>query len=247
MACDCYSDCIAFLDEQLDHLLSQLQGQGLLGNTTVIITSDHGEGFGDHGFFGHAYGVSLDEIGVPLVILSPRAPAGREVNTPVSLRDLPATVVELLGLESGSPFPGRSLAAHWRPAGSSLAAAEMTTPAFSEQADWALLEANPPPNVRLSDFQMSLVAGSQHYSRDGLGTERLFDLTEDPFEMDNLMGRTEGKHKVGVFRRMLLNFLTENPASVEVETAYLKRYREQLSSTINGPSPAVASSVAVGN
>ena len=119
MACDCYSDCISFLDEQLDHLLSQLQGQGLLGNTTVIITSDHGEGFGDHGFFGHAYGVTLDEIGVPLVILSPLAPAGKEVNTPVSLRDLPATVVELLGLESGSPFPGRSLAAHWRPAGSS--------------------------------------------------------------------------------------------------------------------------------
>ena len=45
--------------------------QGLLENTTVIITSDHGEAFGDHGFFGHVYGVNLDEIGVPLVILSP--------------------------------------------------------------------------------------------------------------------------------------------------------------------------------
>ncbi len=71
MALDCYNDCISFLDDQLDQLLGQLRGQGLLENTTVVITSDHGEGFGEHGFFGHAYGTCLDETGVPLVILSP--------------------------------------------------------------------------------------------------------------------------------------------------------------------------------
>ena len=80
----------------------------------MIITSDHGEGFGDHGFFGHAYGVSLDEIGVPLVILSPGAPGGQRVDTAVSLRDLPATVVDLLGLGDrltvSRPHAGCSLA-----------------------------------------------------------------------------------------------------------------------------------------
>ena len=91
-----------------------LQGQGLLENTDVIITSDHGEGFGDHGIMGHAYTATLEEIGVPLVILSPAAPAGRVVDSPVSLRDLPATVVDLLGLSAASPFPGRSLAAYWK-------------------------------------------------------------------------------------------------------------------------------------
>ena len=88
---------------------------------------------------------------------------------------------------------------------------------------------------------MSLVADGQHYFRDGVGTESLFDLTEDPLETDNLIGRPEGEQKVGAFRRMLLNFLTENPASVEVENAYLKRFREQLGSTVTGP--AVARSV----
>ena len=114
MARDCYDDCIAFLDEQLGRLLDELQGQGLLDNTDVIITSDHGEAFGDHGYFGHAFTRRLDEIGVPLVILSPTAPAGRVVDSPVSLRDLPATVVDLLGLSAASPFPGRSLAAYWK-------------------------------------------------------------------------------------------------------------------------------------
>ena len=76
MARDCYHDCIAFLDDQLGRLLDELQGRGLLGNTDVIITSDHGEEFGEHLFFGHAHNTNLDAIGVPLVILSPRAPGG---------------------------------------------------------------------------------------------------------------------------------------------------------------------------
>ncbi len=79
MARDCYDDCIAFLDEQLGRLLDELKVQGLLETTDVIITSDHGEAFGDHGSFGHAYTVNLDEVGVPLIILSPKAPGGCEV------------------------------------------------------------------------------------------------------------------------------------------------------------------------
>ena len=73
MAFNSYNACIAFLDEQLDQLLRELESQKLLENTTVIITSDHGEAFGDHGFYGHVYGLSLEEIGVPLAILSPAA------------------------------------------------------------------------------------------------------------------------------------------------------------------------------
>ncbi len=116
LARDCYDNCIAFLDIELGRLLDDLRGQGLLDNTVVIITSDHGESFGDHGHFGHSSSVFLDAVGVPLVILSPGAPAGQVVASPVSLRDLPATVVDLLGLSAGSPLPGRSLAAYWRSA-----------------------------------------------------------------------------------------------------------------------------------
>ncbi len=243
MAVDCYDDCISLLDEQLGRLLAELQAQRLLDNTTVIITADHGESFGDHGVFGHSYTVDLDEIGVPLVILSPGAPAGKQVNTAVSLRDLPATVVDLVGTAAGSPFPGHSLAAQWRPPGSRPAALELTTPAFSEQADPSALDAHAPHGMGFGGFQMSLVARDQHYIRDGLGHERLFDLIEDPFEMENLMRRPGAEQRVKVFRTMLLDFLTENPASAEVERGYLKRYREGLRAAASSPSPAVARSV----
>ena len=195
MARDCYDDCIRFLDEQLGRLLTELERQGLLDNTEVIITSDHGEAFGDHGIFGHSSSVNLDEIGVPLVILSPDAPAGRWVDSPVSLRDLPATVVDLLGLSAGSPFPGRSLAAHWGLAPGRMAAGH-ATPAFSEQANSIAFQPQRGSGPGHRGLQMSLVASGHHYIRDGMGVEQLYDLRRDPFEMVNLMSSTDGNHGV---------------------------------------------------
>ncbi len=239
MTRDCYDDCIALLDEELGRLLDALRAQGLLENTEVIITSDHGESFGDHGSFGHSYTVNLDEVGVPLVILSPGAPKGREVDSPVSLRDLPATVVDLLGLSAGSPFPGSSLAAYWKGEPGRVPS-EITTPALSEQADPTALQARPPLGPGTGGFQMSLVALGRHYIRDGRGGEQLYDLRVDPYEQTNLMKPAYGKQGVEVFRRMLLQVLTDNPGSAEVEKAYLKPYRKRLAALVEGPDATIA-------
>src|SRR3979411_2606482 len=90
LARDSYDDCIAYLDRQVGSLLDELDRRGVLRDTLVIITSDHGEEFGEHGVFNHGYSLYLAEIHVPLVILSAAAPASRSVAQPVSLRDLPA-------------------------------------------------------------------------------------------------------------------------------------------------------------
>jgi arylsulfatase A-like enzyme len=240
MARDCYDACIAFLDEELGRLLNQLQAEGLLDNTDVIITSDHGEAFGDHGKMGHGNTVNLDEIGVPLVILSQSAPAGRVVESAVSLRDLPATVVDLLGLSAGSPFPGRSLAAYWAlPSGT--ATADLTSPAVSEQADETVIHARSQFDPAHPAFQMSLVAMGKHYIRDGIGKETLYDSIDDPFEHSDLMGSKQGQKVVEDCRRMLLKVLSENPGSAEVEQAYLESYRRRLRALVEDSSaPRVA-------
>ena len=242
MASDCYDDCIAFLDQQLGQLLENLRAQGLLENTDVIITSDHGEAFGDHGVFGHAYAINLEGIGVPLVILSPSAPAGKVVNAAISLRDLPATVVDLEGLSAGSPFPGRSLATYWGTPAGDRSPAACTTPAFSEMTDWTALEAHRSPGLGVGGFEMSLVVDAYHYTRNGLDDETLFDLTVDPFERNNLSQRPEVAHSVKVIRKRLLNFLSDNRASVEVEKAYLKNFRERLSAVVSGREATLATS-----
>ena len=87
---------------------------------------------------------------------------------------------------------------------------------------------------------MSLVASGQHYIRDGMGTEQLYDLSIDPFEMVNLMGSARGSQGVQPFRRMLLDLLTDNPGSIEVENAYLKAFRQGLKSLVeDGLAPHV--------
>jgi arylsulfatase A-like enzyme len=197
----------------------------------VIITSDHGEAFGDHGFYGHADSAFVDEVGVPMVILAPAAPAGRLVGSPVSLRDLPATVVDEAGVATGSPFPGRSLAAYWGLAPGPVPSG-LTTPALAEQAGPAAFRPRSRVHAAYGGFQMSLLASGRHYLRDGTGVERLYDLKQDPLELANLMGSPAGRQAVGDFRKMLLEFLAENPGSTEVEGAYLESYRKGLEALV---------------
>jgi len=234
MARDCYDDCIAFLDDHLGQLLEELQGQGVLDNTLVIITSDHGESFGDHGLFLHGTSLYLDEIAVPLVILSPDAPANRVVAEPVSLRDLPATVVDRLGLSAGSPFPGHSLAAYWF-----LTPGQVppeVTPALSEHSTVTAFQPQDERSLSRQDVQMSLVALGRHYIRNGEGSEQLYDLRRDQVESVNLIDSAEDKQVAAVLRRMLLDVLTDNLGSIEAENAYLKPYRQWLESVVHSRS-----------
>ena len=163
---------------------------------------------------------------------------GRVVHSPVSLRDLPATVVDLLDLSEGSPFQGRSLTTYWWSGPGKLA--EITSPALTEQAEAAAFQPQPRHIREHPGFQMSLVASGHHYIRHGMGLEQLYDLRVDPSERVNLMGSTIGDKRVGVFRKMLLDVLTENPGSVEVEKAYLEPYRKWLKDLVEAPVEPVA-------
>jgi arylsulfatase A-like enzyme len=112
---DAYDDCIADLDEQIGRLVDRLRRRGMLERTWLILAADHGESFGEHpGVFCHGTSLYHTELHVPLVIVPPGTEAaGKVVKEAVSLRDLAATIVDLVGLEAGSPFPGTSLARYW--------------------------------------------------------------------------------------------------------------------------------------
>ena len=79
----------------------------------LIVTSDHGEGMGEHHLFDHGESLYRTEIHVPLVIVLPVSQRAMGVVADREPRNLPATVLDLVGLRDGSPFPGRSLAVLW--------------------------------------------------------------------------------------------------------------------------------------
>jgi arylsulfatase A-like enzyme len=232
MARDCYDDCIAYLDEQLGRLLADLKRQGLLADTDVIITSDHGEAFAEHHYLGHSHSVHAEEVRVPLVILSPDVAAPELAFRPVSLRDLPATVVDQVGLADGSPFPGGSLAVYWKSSPERLPG-DVSSSAFSERVSRTVRAVGRPlpgpgPGGSSPWYEMSIVSSNHHYIRDGDGGEQLYNLPDDPLEQLNILDSADRKREVEPFRALLLKVLTENPGSVEVERAYLKAYRQSL-------------------
>ncbi|MBL8962392.1 MAG: sulfatase [Gemmatimonadetes bacterium] len=115
-----YTTAINWIDRNLDTLFTELQARGVLDNTIVIVTSDHGELFDEHGLRGHANSLYRNLLRVPLLVRYPAAvPAARRIARQVSLRDLAATIVDLGALPAGS-FPGRSLRGAWHATGDSL-------------------------------------------------------------------------------------------------------------------------------
>jgi arylsulfatase A-like enzyme len=191
---DAYDDCVAGLDEQLGRLVDELGRRGLRETTWLIVVADHGESFGEHaGVFCHGTSLYRTELHVPLVIVPP-APkgglAGRRVAETVSLRDLAATVVDLAGQESGSPFPGRSLARFWD--GSTAAGATPGDPAAVSRALSEVVPEDPlhPDPGRLLEPRWPLAALSDgdwtYIRREEPAREELFHLPDDALESRNL-------------------------------------------------------------
>jgi arylsulfatase A-like enzyme len=105
---DLYDGEVAFTDRHVGRLLDGLDALGPAGETVVVVTSDHGEEFGDHGGSGHRVTLYEEVLRVPLMIRAPGAVPGRRAEV-VSLVDLAPSALELLGLPPIEPSAGRSL------------------------------------------------------------------------------------------------------------------------------------------
>jgi len=212
---DAYDDCIAALDAEVGRLLDTLDARGMLANTLVIITSDHGEHFGDRGLFGHGVSLYHPLIDVPLLVIPPSKSFSAKdqlvVSEPVSLRDLPATVVDLLGF-GGSPFPGTSLAGRWD--GSPPESIDPPLSVVEQQHRFP-----PSPHIPASLGPLwSLAQAGLTYIRQSDGAEQLYDHTLDPTETRNLAGSAE--HQPTLIRfRASLNQVLQDPAPRQEATA----------------------------
>lgn len=114
---DAYDASIAYIDEQFSAFMNQMEASGLLRNTIVVVTSDHGQEFQEHGFMFHGKGLYWNLLHAPLLISWPgHVPGGERIPTPVALQSLPATLLSMAGIIK-DPFPGPSLTNLWtRPA-----------------------------------------------------------------------------------------------------------------------------------
>ncbi|MFW5748339.1 MAG: sulfatase [Chloroflexota bacterium] len=191
-----YNAEVAHQDEHLGRLLHRLRSSGALDHTMVIIVADHGEGHGDHDFFGHSFVVYQELVHVPLLIHYPGAyPPGTRVETNVSTRRLFHTILDAASVippiddaHPNADVSGLSLvrATNGRPdTEAGLAFAEAIPP----QMFLSVLEHRSPDLIeRRSLYQprRGLYRDSFKLAQVGDRVEGLFDIMADPAELQNV-------------------------------------------------------------
>ncbi|MCA9575036.1 MAG: sulfatase-like hydrolase/transferase [Sandaracinaceae bacterium] len=153
-------------DHFFGRFLARLEELGLTEDTLVVVVSDHGEEFNDHGSYGHGHSVYQELLHVPLMFRLPgRIPTNTRVGTAVSTLNIPATVTDLLGVPTMPTQEGRSL------------------------VNLMLGVNQPGPQVAFSDFQDErrvITTGRWKFLLRGNLTSTMFDLQQDPRERQQL-------------------------------------------------------------
>ena len=160
---------------------------------------------------GHGLSLYRREVHVPLLIFPPSGtPVGQKVEVPVSLRDLAATILDLLRLEDRSPFPGRSLAPFCR--SEPAAPRSQPVPLLCEVGHQKKIPMQGQIPATLGPLQ-SIVAEGRVYIRNHDGREELFDLLNDPLEQHNLIGQPGLSPPLDHFRGLLDQLLEPSGAA----------------------------------
>jgi arylsulfatase A-like enzyme len=206
---DAYDASIAYLDERLSALIDEMTRLHLLDNAVIVITSDHGEEFGEHGVFDHGYTLYRQALQVPLVILAPgQAPGAHRVRVPVSLRNVPATIADLVGLGPGAPFPGESLKSHWAASDGRTADGAGSLDALLSEVGRAI--GQPAWFPASKGGMKALFYKGFHYIQNGDGQEELYELDADPLEERDVATIPDYQRLLSESRAMLQRVLSES-------------------------------------
>lgn len=190
---DEYDAGVKYFDDALGRLMQALDQRGLSQNTIVIVTSDHGESLGDHGLTYHAQALYRELIHVPLLIWYPgHVPAGMKVPAPVTNAALPATIVELLGVERQSMFPTFSLSALWQNSGKTDwpdILSELDRNDIADKKDKAAGKVV--PTASTGSMKTLVTPQWQIITHQTMG-DQLYDWKQDPAESVNLVHSVSG-------------------------------------------------------
>jgi arylsulfatase A-like enzyme len=202
-----YDGCLAYLDAQLDNLFAALEAGGFKENTLVIVTSDHGEAFGNHDLYGHGNSLYVETLRVPLIVYWPgKVPAGQRVQVMAGLDQIPASVADLLGWKDAAGFSGQSLASAW------LRGDIATTTPAAVFAQLGSNEHGPAAYPNTGRDLKSIVTERWHLIMDPSGNIALYAWRDDPAELNNLAQSAQGQAAAGLLKDLLLKRTNQKDA-----------------------------------
>ena len=203
------------VDDMIGQLVDALEESGELDNTYIFFTSDNGYHMGEHRLTTGKWTAYEEDIRVPLIVRGPGVPEGRKLEQLVLNNDLAPTFAELGGAEAPSFVDGRSLVPllrgdppppdDWRQAFLVEAATELggveADPTVEDGSPELPLSGDPFPETRWGHPALEALRTAEGlYVEYESGGRELYDLREDPYELDNryemagpdLIGRAEG-------------------------------------------------------
>lgn len=190
---------IAYLDQEIGNLLARLEAAGSLNNTLIVLTSDHGEQFGEHGQMDHGNSLFRAVLDIPLVLRFPRrVPAGLRVAGPVTLRDLPVTILDLAGVPNAAGFPGYSWAGRWATSPDSMGSPQLSGLTWPD-----------------GEMALALKVDDMEYIDWFQQVEHLYNLVDDPEERHNLVSRVDSS-VTGRYRALLDSLVGQKTRPIEV-------------------------------
>jgi len=160
-----YDETIAKADAYVGEFIELQKSRGRWDNTVIVVTSDHGEEYGEHGSLGHGRTLYEETIRVPLIVVTPQGEP-RVVDDAVTLLDLAPTIRDLAGLPPTEESEGRSLVPYLE---------------GGSRTDWPILV-----RQRMHSLRQAVVY--RHWKLILTGQSReLYDLKRDPKERKNLV------------------------------------------------------------
>jgi choline-sulfatase len=230
---DGYYACVDFVDDLIGELLDGLERDGLLENTIVIYTADHGEMLGRHGIWGKC--VYFDpSICVPLLISGPGIAAGHHVvEHPISLMDLFPTTCALAGLPLPREIDGVDFSAVLADPGSAPAPRQYAPSLLTRYS--ALVHLTKAPNKEGDPYQAFRCVRDARWNYVDVegGSPLLFDLQSDPDERNNLADLPEHAERCRQMREALFDGF-----SWEGVHAQLAADRARLPEHMSGQKPS---------
>lgn len=161
-----YDGEVSYHDRYFGEFLERLSELGLADNTIIVVTSDHGEEFNQHGSWGHGHSIYQELLNVPLAFRWPGVTdGGRRIPEVVSTMDIAPTVLDALGVEVPEEFEGQSLSDYLRGGRRSGPAV-----AFSDY----------------QDIRRVITGGGWKFLIRGNLTYAMFNLEEDPLERNEI-------------------------------------------------------------
>jgi arylsulfatase A-like enzyme len=204
------------LDDVLARFFAFLEREDLLDDTLVVLVSDHGEEFQEHGGLLHGRSQHQELLRVPWILAGPGIPRGVVVQEPVGLVDLLPTVLARFGLAPPGPLDGVDVAPTW--SGGTLGQRLL----FGEADHNNIQDGKPVVDIK----RMARLGSSTLHVDRTSGAATLFDLAGDPGEQHDRAG--DDPERVALLRAALARFLDGAVAGQESGAALTEENLELL-------------------